>query len=75
MLLKHGADPNARQEKGFVPLHDAAAHGEQAVLQLLVEHGARVDARTDDGKAPYDLAIARGQREVAEWLKTRTGDC
>jgi len=63
------------KQQGFVPLHDAAANGEQAILQLLVEHGARVDARTDDGKAPYDLAIARGQREVAEWLKTRTGDC
>jgi ankyrin repeat protein len=74
MLLKHGADPNAPQEKGFVPLHDAAANGEQAILQLLVEHGARVDARTDDGKVPYDLAISRGQREVAEWLRTRTGD-
>jgi ankyrin repeat protein len=74
MLLKHGADPNVRQESGFVPLHDAAANGEKAIAGLLVEYGAHVDARTDDGKTPYDLAVERGQTEVAEWLKTQTVD-
>jgi uncharacterized protein len=74
MLLKHGADPNARQEKGFVPLHDAAANGEEAIVHLLVEHGAQVHARADDGKTPYDLATGRGHQQVADWLKTQTAD-
>jgi uncharacterized protein len=73
-LLKHGADPNARQEKGFVPLHDAAASGEEVITHLLVEHGAHVDARTDDGKTPYDLASERGHQQVAEWLKAQTAN-
>ncbi len=74
MLLKRGADPNARQEKGFVPLHDAAANGEEVIVHLLVEHGARVDARTDDGKTPCDLAAERGHQQVADWLQAQTAD-
>jgi ankyrin repeat protein len=71
MLLEHGADPNARQESGFVPLHEAAANGKEAIARLLVEHGARVDAAADDGKTAYDLATQRGQKAMAEWLQAR----
>lgn len=68
LLLEHGADPNARQESGFVPLHEAAANGKEVIARLLIEHGASVDAATDDGKTAYDLAVARGQKAMAEWL-------
>jgi hypothetical protein len=74
MLLKHGADPNARQEKGFMPLHEAAANGEEAIARLLIEHGAQVHARTDDGKTPHDLATERGRRQIADWFKAQTAD-
>ncbi len=69
LLLEHGADPNARQESGFVPLHEAAANGKEAIARLLIGHGARVDAAADDGKTAYDLAVARGQKAMAEWLQ------
>jgi len=68
LLLENGADPNARQESGFVPLHEAAANGKEAIARLLIEHGAKVDAAADDGKTAYDLAVARGQKAMAEWL-------
>lgn len=68
MLLERGADPNAKQERGFVPLHDAAANGNLTLVQLLVAHGARVDARSDDGKTPGEMATERGHADVAEWL-------
>jgi ankyrin repeat protein len=74
MLLERGADPNARQEKGFVPLHDAAANGEEVIARLLVEHGAHVDARTDDAKTPCDLATERGHLQLADWFKAQTAD-
>jgi uncharacterized protein len=74
LLLDHGADPNARQESGFLPLHEAAANGKEAIARLLVERGAKVDAAADDGKTAYDLAVARGQNEMSEWLgKLRNG--
>jgi ankyrin repeat protein len=58
LLLERGADPNARQQGGFVPLHSAAARGDQVTARLLLEHGAEADARTDDGRRPIDLAPA-----------------
>jgi len=68
MLLEAGADPNARQERGFVPLHDAAANGNAALVELLLQHGARADTKTDDGKTAGDMAADRGHKELAEML-------
>jgi len=68
MLLEAGADPNARQERGFVPLHDAAMNGNTALVELLLKHGARADAKTDDGKTARDMATERGHKELAEKL-------
>jgi hypothetical protein len=74
LLLEHGADANAKQERGFVPLHDAAANGNLALVQLLVSHGARIDSRSEDGQTPGEMAAERGHVEVAEWLaEKRTG--
>jgi ankyrin repeat protein len=72
MLLEAGADPNAKQERGFVPLHSAAANGNAAVVELLLKHGAAADAKADDGKAPADLAAEAGHKEVAERLRKAT---
>jgi ankyrin repeat protein len=71
MLLEGGADANAKQEHGFVPLHDAAANGNLALVQLLVSHRARADERSDDGKTPGEMAAERGHGQVAEWLAGR----
>ena len=69
MLLEAGADPNARQERGFVPLHDAAANGNAALVELLLKRGARADAKTDDGKTAAEMAAEREHRELAEMLR------
>jgi len=58
LLLERGADPNARQQGGFVPLHAAAARGDEVTARLLLEHGGERDLRTDDGRRPIDLAAA-----------------
>jgi ankyrin repeat protein len=69
MLLEAGADPNATQERGFVPLHSAAANGNVAVVELLLKHGARADAKADDGKTPADMALEGGHKDLAQSLK------
>ena len=69
MLLEAGADPNARQERGFVPLHDAAANGNVALVELLLKHGAQTSAKSDDGKTASDMAADRGHKELTEKLR------
>jgi ankyrin repeat protein len=69
MLLEAGADPDAKQERGFVPLHSAAANGNAAVVELLLLHGAHADAKADDGKTPADMAAEGGHKDLAGRLR------
>ncbi len=69
LLLEAGADPNAKQERGFVPLHSAAANGNAAVVELLLKHGARADTKADDGKTPADMAAEGGHKDLADKLR------
>jgi hypothetical protein len=39
-LLKHGADPNARDSQGLVPLNHAIHHRNKEFIQFLLEFGA-----------------------------------
>ncbi len=64
-LLDHGADPNARQQKGFTALHAAALHGDEALVRLLLERGAEPALATDDGRTAADLARETGHPAVA----------
>ncbi len=42
ILLKMNVDINARDSKGFTPLHRAAGKGHETTVQLLLERGANV---------------------------------
>ena len=56
-LLDAGADPNAREEFGFTPLHQAAAFNvNPAVTTALLDAGADPNARAEDGQTAWDLA-------------------
>jgi uncharacterized protein len=46
LLLDHGADPNARQEGGFVALDAARQHGDDELEALLIARGADPAAAT-----------------------------
>ena len=50
LLLQHGADPNARDEQGRIPLHHAATHSLDST-KLLLAAGADVKARDREGKS------------------------
>lgn len=55
-------------ENGYVPLHEAAKHGNlEAVQELLAAH-APLLPRTTSGEFPFDLAKETGQTAVEEYL-------
>lgn len=61
LLLAFGADPNARQQTGWTPLH-AAAHRDQAQLIRLLRHaGADPQLSHDAGLSAIDLARNEGK--------------
>ena len=56
-LIKAGADPGVRDERGWTPLHWAArSNPEPSVIAALIEGGADPAARDEDGKFPFDFA-------------------
>lgn len=68
LLLEHGAQANARQQRGFTPLHAAADSGDLDLIRLLLEHGADPGLADDDGQSPLDYARARGNHAAARLL-------
>jgi len=68
-LLVAGADPNARQNGGFVPLHAAAQNGDAEMTRDLLEHGADPQLATDDGRKALAIAEEQGHEAVATLLR------
>ena len=70
-VLDAGADPNAQQQAGFRPIHEAGTNANRALAELLLEHGA--DPITDVGRRQERDRLARdkGHAEFADWLATQ----
>ena len=69
-LLAAGADPNAGNQFGAIPLHTAAKYNRNlAVIAALLEAGADPNARDDNGKTPVDMAHKNKNPAVRAALK------
>lgn len=69
LLLKHGADPNIREQGGYTPLHAAAQNGDLEMIRTLLYGGADLSLKSDDGKFPVDLALEEDHAEAAKLLQ------
>jgi uncharacterized protein len=68
LLLAAGADPNAKQEGGFVSLHAAAQNGNTELVELLIANGADTSVPTDDGRTAATIAREAGHEQLADSL-------
>jgi ankyrin repeat protein len=73
LLIKKGADPNAKVFEGQTPLHHAAASNNVGMIQLLLDHGAKINTRDDKGYTPLKRAKLSLQREATELLTSKGG--
>jgi ankyrin repeat protein len=69
LLLKHNANPNVRESKGFTPLHTAAQNGNAQIIRALLYNGADISLHSHQGDLPIDLAMAGGHTDAAALLK------
>ena len=68
-LLKHRADTEARDTRGYSPLLLAAKNGHTKIVKLLLDGGANIQAKPDVGEwTALSLAIRAKQRETAQFL-------
>ena len=70
-LLDCGADPNARDARGLMPLHFALkASGARAVAvaRALILHGADPERASESGETPLGVALSRADRNLVYWL-------
>lgn len=67
--LANGADPNARDENGWTPMHFVAAvNADPAIVVVLLEAGANPNARGKGGRTPLFLAAAYATAAAVDLL-------
>lgn len=68
LLLKRGADPNAKAEGGMTALMFAAESGNLLLVKMLVLNGADPDLTYMEDTSPLLIAVLNGHFEVAQFL-------
>eukprot|EP01036_Dinobryon_divergens_P035212 gene35212-45603_t len=68
MLLKNGANPNAKDNDGMTPLHKAAWEGHADTVQHLLANGADRKALDNNGKIPADYSSSKQiTNHITKW--------
>ncbi|XP_014370975.2 uncharacterized protein LOC106720736 [Papilio machaon] len=73
-LEKMEADPSAKDNAGFTPLHVAAARGHVRIARLLLQYGANVSAAAQGGIRPLHEASENCHVEVIRLLLSYGAD-
>jgi ankyrin repeat protein len=74
VLLKHGADTEARDRSDYSPFEWAAYQGHVEVAQVILEHGADANARDVERRTPLYFASYWGKLAVARMLLSHGAD-
>jgi ankyrin repeat protein len=71
LLLKKGADPNARDQYGETALIAAASWSYRDTVVVLLRHGADVNAKSNDGTTALIFASSRNDPTIVRMLLRR----
>ena len=74
MLIKKGADVNAKNQQGWTRLGFAVTNGDKETAELLIEKGADMNAKDDVGMTPLHVAARKGHKEIAKLLIAEGAD-
>src|ERR1041384_549875 len=69
LLVDAGAPVNAKQDKGWAPLHEAVNRGDVEMTRYLLAHGADPKQQNDDGKSAIGIAADKGNQDILKLLK------
>lgn len=68
-ILERGADPDARNHRGWSPLNFAAARGHTDMVRLLLETGkVEINVNPEDGQPPLAAAAVKGYKAIFDML-------
>lgn len=67
-LLKAGASPNARDNAGWTPLHEAVHYGHTEIAKKLLDHGAMINVPGTENDTPLHDALRQGQLDCVRLL-------
>lgn len=74
LLIKYGADVNAKDFGGCTALHWAAIHGDLPFIKLLLESGAAINIQDLADSTPLHETIRHGQSEALKLLLEKGAD-
>ena len=73
ILLKMGADPNARGRDGLTALHSAALGGNRGCIEQLLEAGADIRAKDRDFRTAQEVSAQHGNGDNWRSIVERLG--
>jgi ankyrin repeat protein len=73
-LIKNGADVNAFDIRGKMPIDYAVINGKLDVLELLAENGADLNAKDASGEMPMLYAVKNKNPTILKWLAENGAD-
>lgn len=71
-LLEHGADVNAQDKGGLIPLHNASSYGHLDIAALLIKYNTVVNATDKWGFTPLHEAAQKGRTQLCALLVKKT---
>ena len=67
-LLQNGANVNAQDKGGLIPLHNASSYGHLEIAALLIKHNTNVNATDKWGFTPLHEAAEKARTHICSLL-------